>query len=561
MGTELSVEVDDRRVMPLRPACSLASPAPDSTIRKGMACTESLGWWRWARGLMKAPKIHERRARAATWRTPLLVLALVLNSACAGINSERHLAPLVTTLSLAEGHRETEALGGILLNRRNANTGKIDYWAMRPIFSSRQVSDSEVVRWFLPPLGRFRDRPDSRVWQFLPIWRYQSERQADGTKTWSLLALPGLYWAKTPDDRIVRAFFPIAGVVERFLSFDRAVFYLWPLFTRIEQHGRTSVHFLWPFFKWSWGEGGRTWRFWPLIGNKHWDDRYDRWFFLWPIFIWQLNGQHLATRPEESSWGIVPLFLKRRQGEAKQYSVLWPFFGYGEDPATGAWAWDGPWPFVRILNPGDTNGPRRERFWPFYSRYEGDGLTSRYLFFPFLNWRKEVYPDGGRSSFYAVPFWQSWERHYTDSDKHRSFRKLWPIWREGYEEEQGTYFAWPALNPLWRTPIIDEHYAWLWEVYASVRRPGVKRERSWLALWRREKDQDEDRRSLVGLWARRSYSQAGRAVRETSLLFGLLRFRTREGAGLEWMRPAIPGPGWPLDRVPNSIHPRTEGSN
>ena len=168
--------------------------------------------------------------------------------------------------------------------------------------------------------------------------------------------------------------------------------------------------------------------------------------------------------------------------------------------------------------------------------------------------------DGDRQAVYVVPFWQSWTRNYTGSDRRRSFKKLWPLWRQGLDD-QGTYYAWPALNPLWRTPIIDDHYAWLWEMYASVRKDDVKRERTWLALWRREKDEDEDRRSLVGIWARRSYSQAGQRVRETSLLFGLLRFRSREDAGIEWMAPAFPGPGWPLDRVPNSIHPRTEPSN
>jgi hypothetical protein len=37
-------------------------------------------------------------------------------------------------------------------------------------------------------------------------------------------------------------------------------------------------------------------------------------------------------------------------------------------------------------------------------------------------------------------------------------------------------------------------------------------------------------------------------VRETSLLFGLLRWRSRGSDSLEWMLPALPGPGWPLER-------------
>ena len=34
-------------------------------------------------------------------------------------------------------------------------------------------------------------------------------------------------------------------------------------------------------------------------------------------------------------------------------------------------------------------------------------------------------------------------------------------------------------------------------------------------------------------------------MRETSLLFGLLRWRVTEGEGFDMLPPAFPGPGWP----------------
>jgi hypothetical protein len=34
-------------------------------------------------------------------------------------------------------------------------------------------------------------------------------------------------------------------------------------------------------------------------------------------------------------------------------------------------------------------------------------------------------------------------------------------------------------------------------------------------------------------------------VRETSLLFGLLRWRASHKGGVELLAPAFPGPGWP----------------
>ena len=63
-----------------------------------------------------------------------------------------------------------------------------------------------------------------------------------------------------------------------------------------------------------------------------------------------------------------------------------------------------------------------------------------------------------------------------------------------------------------------------------------------------EKDADEDRRYLSVLWSNRRYRQGGEAVSETSLLFGLLRWRSRESDSLELLWPAVPGPGWPVQR-------------
>ena len=77
----------------------------------------------------------------------------------------------------------------------------------------------------------------------------------------------------------------------------------------------------------------------------------------------------------------------------------------------------------------------------------------------------------------------------------------------------------------------------------------MKRERSWGGLWWRERNAVEDRRSLAGLWSRRTVKQANVEYSETSLLFGLIRWHN--GADDHMLRPAFPGPGWPaLERAP-----------
>ena len=73
----------------------------------------------------------------------------------------------------------------------------------------------------------------------------------------------------------------------------------------------------------------------------------------------------------------------------------------------------------------------------------------------------------------------------------------------------------------------------------------MRRDRSWLGLYKRERGPEEERRSLAGLWSSRRYRGEEGSVKETSLLFGLLRWRVTEGSGFDMLRPAFPGPGWP----------------
>ena len=461
------------------------------------------------------------------------------------------MAPLFSELSLAGGEREVEALAGSLLLRRDVTTGETRYWALRPFLSDERLSETERVSWVLPPLGTYKRSPDEDVFQLLPLLRFAQQFPVGASTTWTLLALPGIYWSKTNDGRVVRAWFPFGGVVERFLSFDRAEFVLFPLWARSERAKRISHHVLWPIFCYTSGAGGAAWRVWPLVGVDRYEGRHERWFALWPILHWQRDD--LATRTPGSSWLVWPLLGRRTQGTSSSWTALWPFFGYSENEAKGFWAWDGPWPLAVFQQPGTSGQALRERVWPFYSRFEGDGLNSRYVLSPFYNVRHEEYPRVTKDTTYLLPFWHAWDKE--DEALGRSeWRKLFPLWRSYRAEEPEEEFqAFPALNPFYRLGFVDEHYAWMWELYSERRVEDRVQQRSWLGVWRREKDRDEDRRSLSMAWARRDYSVDGEPVSETSLLLGLLRWRSGPD-GFGFLPPAFPGPGWPLRRVPSSLH-------
>ncbi|MCH2106235.1 MAG: hypothetical protein MK291_06300 [Planctomycetes bacterium] len=500
--------------------------------------------------------------------SPSLYSCLLLAAAstsCAALDTERNLAPLYSEHWTAGGGVGIEGLGGAVLTHRPSIEAELDSWAIRPLFIHEWEEGLSRTEFF-HPLGTVTRSQEEFTWNLVPIARY-SRKKAPEAKSpnnfmdrYTLLVLPlGLYFSQFPDGRRVRAAFPFLGATDGFLTFDRIEFALFPVYMRTERAGRTTWHWLFPFFSYTESDDGEAWRAWPLIGHNQRDGnrfaepgaeerplpRYDRWFFLWPIFQYQKNDQRLGPDMEETSWTVFPLIGRTEQGTFESTTILWPFIGYSKDPATGFSSLDLPWPLINIQEPGSSQRARRYRFWPFYSIYESDGMIARSWAWPLIQHRKEEYSDGERRTFSVLPFYQSFTRTYDDVEEPTQWQKLWPLWQheEGPDHVKS---ALPALNPLWYTPAFDRHYGWLWELYAKDAQGGRSHERGWLGLWRREADEHEIRTSLGGLWSRRTYRSNGALTHENSLLFGLFRWRSTEGEGADLLPPALPGPGWPL---------------
>lgn len=497
------------------------------------------------------PAAQRRRPRWASL-LPLALLASALTS-CASFESDRHVAPLFTRVSRAGGGDRTEALGGIVIVEHAQPDRPYTAWGVRPLFIHDRLPEERASTDFLYPLGTIRREPRSLLWQILPLARYSRVEDEEGER-WSFLSLLGLYFAGFPDGRRVRAWFPVAGIVEGNLTFERLEWVLFPLYARSVRQGRATYHVLWPVFAYGRDEHSGAWRVWPLVGRSWRAGSYDRRYALWPIFQHQRSNLKAREELQRRDWMVFPLYGHTAQGSYRSHTLLWPFFGHAHDERSGFWAWDGPWPLVRVSRPGSGAGPYRTRFWPFFGHYRGDGLDQRYYGWPLFVRRKDEFPRGRVRAYNLVPFWQWSERYDSDPEADPDpvrWRKLWPLYRR-YEHGGGGRMALVSLDPLWNLPTFDRHYAWLWEAYSREWEPQVVRERSWLGLWRRERDADEARHYVTGLWSSRRYSQAGRAVTDRSLLFGLLRWRSTAGS-LRLLAPALPGPGWPLERLPSSL--------
>jgi hypothetical protein len=484
-----------------------------------------------------------------------------LEPSCASVSDDWHLAPLGSHVSRAGHGRESEFAAGAVRIRTADELGRVESWALRPLLSQERLDGGQYRTRFLVPLGSSDWIDGAETTQLLPVFRYHSEPTVRGSRVHEFLMLPGILWRRDDTDRIVRAVFPVGGVVEQFLTFDRIEFVLFPLYARTLRNGRTTYHVLFPVFSWSRKIGERmSWRVWPLYGASF-TESSDRRFWLWPLIHVQRDGRDRPSAQRTLRWMVFPLLGLTRAGSFRAVSVLWPLFGWSRDRQSGFWAWDGPWPLVRLQRPGTSGAARRTRVWPLFSRYEGNGLESRWFLWPFLNLRRETTAATTREAEYLLPVWQHWRARDARGVESGRWRKLWPLFQEhsarAADGSVHSRSALVALNPLWHTPLIDDHYAWLYELLVTERAGAVLRQRSWGGLYKRERDEREDRAYFGPLWAQRSvFDEQGTGApraRETSLLFGLVRWR-RDERGTRWLRPAFPGPGFPPRRRSRRAH-------
>jgi len=507
-----------------------------------------------------------RRGARAVW-TALILWGL---SSCASLDSDWHLAPLVTQVNRQDGGTTREVLGGMVLAEdppegyegHDEITGRT-VRALRPLISDIQhVNGDRTMEW-LPPLGRTVWHGDEVSSYFFLFYTARLTPPDSKGRTFSMLFLPGFFWTRDVNDKNRVAFLPVYGDMQDFLTFTRIQFILFPLYMRTERAGNRTDNFLFPIFSWTRplpniedqdeitqieARPIHGWRAWPLLGHVEREDSYDRRFFLWPVFQLQTNHKERGEDGEEHTWSVFPLFTSTHMGTYEGYNFLWPFFGWAHDPRGDFWSLDAPWPLVRFQRGGEnTGGVIRSRVWPFYSHLKADHAESWSVMWPFIHWRHEDYRGHDRDSVYVLPFWRQWTSYVDEGPavgrELSSWKKLWPLWSQERVGSRRTTTLLP-LNPLWKSDFIDFHWGWLYQLYREVDDGLVQRERAWMGLWWREKNAVEDRKSLTGLWSRRKVSAENESFTETSLLFGLLRWHSSD-EGTRIMRPALPGPGWP----------------
>ena len=523
------------------------------------------------------------------WLPSRLLGAFALLAAlagCAAPGSDLHLAPFATRLATADGGTEFEGLGGMLFSRWEkrpliASTPQLSAYSLRPFYGWRNLGPDTERYDFLVPLGFWKRTGDSVNSLLAPLYYYRSapedwrdkDRDSDASEVkreFDLFVVPGLFWSKNRRGADKFGWFPFAGRLKDIATYDQLDFLLFPLYSKVQRGADTLTNILWPFFGFKTGKSEKVhWRVWPLVGRKALPGRFERGFALWPLFNWSRERLDKPADQQRFTFHSWPLFGWHQDRTYRSITSIWPFFGFAWDPRAKASggepfrALDFPWPLVRVQSGGARPAAdERLRFWPLYSYTKADGLKWWTTAWPLIHRQIEKTETHERASFYVLPFYQHWDlfRHkpVEDYPEVERWRRLWPLYR--YERRgDAMRLAFPSLSPLARSSVFDFYYGWIWELFALEREGSRTKHRSWLGLYRREADAFEQRTSISGLWSSRHFEGPAGQVHETSLLFGLIRWRSGDpAAGPGLLPPAFPGPGWPSEwsRPPGTPRPK-----
>ncbi len=125
----------------------------------------------------------------------------------------------------------------------------------------------------------------------------------------------------------------------------------------------------------------RQFTLFPIIFAKSAEDRKDSYFALFPVYG-RLKNKFLK---DEINFYLFPLFLQTRKGEAVNYSLLWPIFGY----YTGG-------------------GQKGFRFWPFFGYRKREGmLDERFALWPIYTSKEMVFYGEKIETLSVFPFYFS----------------------------------------------------------------------------------------------------------------------------------------------------------
>jgi hypothetical protein len=431
----------------------------------------------------------------------------------------------------SEEQTEVEILGPLFTWRKDEQGAE---WGFRPFLYLTNYPAQELWRWeFLYPLGKYQLKEGDHKFYLVPFSLIRDEvTSSSPVRRERASSLVTAFWGQTDEGEKYGGFFPIAGQLKERFGRDKIVFYLWPLYSRIEDEGEITWRILWPFFSRMGGEAEGLY-IWPLWGHKVRPGEYSRGFVLWPFYNY--IDQYLDTDNPVRKRFYLPLYATVRSPRGRIDIFIPPFFFHQWAYNSSFEKWEFPWPFFTLVK---GEGVREWQVFPLFRLREEERKKRSYFLWPLYKYEWD---------FMASE--EEYVHRFLLINKYRVVKdlntgmealdaNLWPLFDYRRELEGAVSLYILPLLPLHDEGMERNLYPLLW-IYRYTRSPQGETLADFLwGLYRRRTSPQVSSTQFAFLLR---IEKRGDANLSLSFLEGLIRYHgTQEGGkvGFFFMNPA-----------------------
>jgi hypothetical protein len=434
--------------------------------------------------------------------------------------------------------RVRSGLGPLLMSSRSTD-GEVSQFAFRPLFFWREEHGARRLEWDLVyPLVTYRRSEGDWEFKFLEIMTARGEGSPQVGREERADFFPFYFSGVRENGEKYSGVMPFGGHIYNRLFWEEFEWVLFPLYARTVRTGVETRYFPWPLVSVTRGvnpeDDHRGFRIVPLYGQEKKAGVFEKYFALWPLFLYQRTG--LDGDEPEDVLSFLPFYVARRSPNWDQTVVLWPLYVHTDDRAKKYEQWDVIWPIFKYAR-----GEGRQTFilFPLYME-DHKVLKDEYLMreityddfavlFPlYIRQREEII--GSRKARDRILWYLYSDTRQEGADGSSRRVDAWPFVRYERDREGSVVFQSLALLEAFLpgNEWIERNYSPLWSLYTYRANPEGETVHSFLWNFLRH-EETKVGRSIEVLGPILAYRESGEDA-EFSLLGGLVRYAVRGGA-------------------------------
>lgn len=344
---------------------------------------------------------------------------------------------------------------------------------LRPLYANfKDETTAYRYKAILSPLYYREETNHWYTWTSLFFFSGTGIKHEEGDEEDDILLTPFLFWGKgdTPKENYL-SIYPFYGKMKNKLSYQEIRYFifpllLFPLYSEWNYKTYEAKSVLWPLTLRGKSETRDELRVFPFYSHKVHTGKYKRYSILWPFFQW---GEERMDKKEPSSYHLFfPFYLAKdtESGSMKSRAFLWfpilnSLFSYGYDKKTGQTNYSALFIFLQYTT-SEKKDTEKFVIFPFYGHSYYAGKSAEFITPFYISLSQNTNHLKAKSTF-LLPFFSVMKQEFVGTGREDLYWKLWPLIR--YHRDAEGNLSWNTISMI---PVRFEAMEDIWEPIFSI---------------------------------------------------------------------------------------------